>query len=168
MKCGLYPPLRGLDEKYPGGESLIDLAERSKKAITQLVLPHMQKAAREGSTGIHVAVVSHGLCIGEMISELLKMNSNQAVETKYFGLENTAWTRVVINIEESQSIDVDQHPLMVMHVTDVNRHSHLDTIIRQRGGIGSAAFDPEQRDIREFFGGARASVTNGEDIMDNA
>jgi broad specificity phosphatase PhoE len=99
MKCGLYPPLRGLDEKYPEGESLLDLAERSKRAITQLVLPHMQKAAREGSTGIHIAVVSHGLCLGEMISELLKTSLNQAVETKYYGLENTAWTRVVVNIE---------------------------------------------------------------------
>jgi broad specificity phosphatase PhoE len=99
MKSGLYLPLRGLDEKYPGGESLLDLAERSKKAITQLLLPHMQKVVKEGSTGIHVAVVSHGLCLGEMISELLKMSANQAVETKYNGLENTAWTRVVINIE---------------------------------------------------------------------
>jgi hypothetical protein len=47
-------------------------------------------------------------------------------------------------------------------------NNKADFQIRQRGGIGSAAFDPEQRDIREFFGGARARVTNGEDIMDNA
>jgi hypothetical protein len=47
-------------------------------------------------------------------------------------------------------------------------NNRVDFQIRQRGGIGSAAFDPEQRDIREFFGGARTSVANGKDITDNA
>lgn len=65
-----------------------------------------------------------------------------------------------------------EHPLLVMRVTDINRHSHLDTIVRrlrsnvhpspltpgltrqvrQKGGIGRAAYDPKQKDIRAFFG----------------
>ncbi|KAH9973236.1 histidine phosphatase superfamily [Lactifluus volemus] len=134
MKCGLYPELNREDEKYPGGESLVDLAERSKKALTQLVLPHIWKAAKEGSTDTHLAVVGHGRCLYEIIYELLQMSSNQAVKwkfdyvQKYDHLQNAAWTRVVINIKESRSIDVDQYPPMVMDVTDVNRHFKLDII----------------------------------------
>jgi broad specificity phosphatase PhoE len=94
-----YPNLRGPDEKFPGGESLNDLVERAKKAITQLVLPYIWKAAKEGSTDTHVAIVSHGHCLGAMISELLKMGGRHATAKHYSGLFNTAWTRVVINIE---------------------------------------------------------------------
>ena len=66
-----------------------------------------------------------------------------------------------------------KHQLLVMRVTDVNHHSHTDNIVRhpplqclrcladtspifqkrQKGGIGSAAYDPKQKDIRAFFGG---------------
>jgi len=66
-----------------------------------------------------------------------------------------------------------ERPLLIMRVTDVNRHSHTDNIVwhyrynarvglltpdftfqtRQKGGIGSAAYDPKQKDIRAFFGG---------------
>lgn len=31
---------------------------------------------------------------------------------------------------------------------------------RQKGGIGSAAYDPKQQDIRAFFGGGQISTTN--------
>lgn len=48
--------------------------------------------------------------------------------------------------------------------------------IRQKGGIGSAAYDPKQKDIRAFFGGstellpdsdisAHDEVTNREDMI---
>jgi len=86
---------------------------------------------------------------------------------------------------------------LVMHVTDVNRHSHTDNIVRhprysdcatlltpgpisqkrQKGGIGSAAYDPKQKDIRAFFGGkaepppesdisAHEKVAGEEDIVE--
>lgn len=99
MAKGIFPTLHGDDEKYPEGESINDLAQRAKRAITAFVLPHVWQAAKEGQTGIHVAVVSHGLCISQMISELLKMNAKQDKEGNYRGLENTAWTRVVIHVE---------------------------------------------------------------------
>ncbi|KAI0004609.1 phosphoglycerate mutase-like protein [Russula compacta] len=181
MAKGVFPTLHGNDEKYPEGESINDLAQRAKSAITAFVLPHVWRAAKEGQTGVHVAVVSHGLCISQMISELLKMNAKQDKEGNYRGLENTAWTRVVIHVEggqESQPTAVDkEHPLLVMHVTDINKHSHIDNIKRQKGGIGSAAYDPKQKDIKAFFGGKAEispdnnnstddEVTHGEDIIE--
>ncbi|KAI0252446.1 phosphoglycerate mutase, partial [Lactifluus subvellereus] len=178
MEMGIYPILYGADEKFPGGESGNDLAERAKKAITQLVLPHVWQAAKQGRTEIHVAIVAHGLCISNMITELLGMsvNINEGELGAYDGLLNTAWTRVVIDIEgaqKGQPMAVDkEHPLLVMRVTDINRHSHRDTIVRQKGGIGRAAYDPKQKDIRAFFGGkqrpcfplAMLTTTNGGDI----
>jgi len=175
MANGVYPMLYGNDEKFPEGESINELAQRANGAITALVLPHVWQAAKEGKTGIHIAVVSHGLCISQMISELLKMSAKQD-EGDYRGLLNTAWTRVVIDIEgaqEGQPVAVDkERPLLIMRVTDINRHSHIDNIIRQKGGIGSAAYDPKQKDIRAFFGGSTEllpdsddKVTNGEDMI---
>lgn len=100
MAKGVYPMLHGSDDKFPGGESTNELRQRAHRAITTIVLPHVWQAAKEGKTGIHVAVVSHGLCINQMISEFLKMSANQATGVvDYPGLLNTAWTRLVIDIE---------------------------------------------------------------------
>lgn len=99
MAKGVYPVPHGNDEKFPDGESINDLAQRAKEAITTLVLPHVWQTAKEGKTGVHVAVVGHGLCISQMISQLLKMNPKQDEERDYRGLLNTAWTRVVIESE---------------------------------------------------------------------
>jgi broad specificity phosphatase PhoE len=156
MAKGVYPVLYGDDERFPEGESGKDLDERANTALAKFVLPHVSQAAKEGKTGIHIAIVSHGLCISALISELLKMSARQGGATDYRGLWNTAWTRVVVDIEgaqEGQPMDVDKEPpVLVVRVTDVNRHSHIDNIKRQKG-IGSAAYDPRQEDIRAFFGG---------------
>jgi len=52
-------------------------------------------------------------------------------------------------IETAQTTDPPLH----VRVTAVNRHSHLDNIVRQKGGIGSSAYDPKQSSIKDFFGG---------------
>lgn len=70
-------------------------------------------------------------------------------------------------------IDEDDPPLLVK-VTDFNRHEHISSVVRttscaeievtrvtsapfsqkrQKGGIGSSAYDPKQQKIRDFFGG---------------
>ena len=73
-------------------------------------------------------------------------------------------------------MDPEDPPPLVVKVTHVNQHSHLDKVVslylvmrifsiereclilfeqkRQQGGIGSSAYDPKQKDIRAFFGGA--------------
>jgi len=163
---GVYPVIHGEDEKFPEGESPNDLNKRARTALAKFVLPHVLQAAKDGKTGIHVAIVSHGLCISALIAELLKKSAKQSKETDHRGLWNTAWTRVVVDIEgaqEGRPKGVDEElPFMVVRVTHVNSHSHLDNIKRQKG-IGSAAYDPRQEDIRAFFAGksGNSSVSEG-------
>ncbi|THH20081.1 hypothetical protein EW146_g1183 [Bondarzewia mesenterica] len=155
---GIYPVLHKDHEKFPGAESLHDLAERAKQAIRELVLPLVWRAANEGKKGVHIAVVSHGLCISRLIAELLKNDADGPDNGDYRGLLNTAWTRVAVNVVgsiegELLECDGNNSPPLAIRVTDVNRHSHINDIKRQKGGIGSAAYDPKQADIRAFFGG---------------
>jgi broad specificity phosphatase PhoE len=98
---GIYLANYSDDDRFPGGESIKDLAVRARNALEKLVLPHVWQAAKEGKTGIHVAVVSHGLCISELISELLNWDGKKGRSTgsEYSDIPNAGWTRVVINIE---------------------------------------------------------------------
>lgn len=61
----------------------------------------------------------------------------------------------------------DKMPPLEVKVTDFNRNEHLDSVVseastaptlsispsqaRQKGGIGSAEYDPKQQSIRAFF-----------------
>lgn len=97
---GLYPVLHGRTERFPEGESLEDVAIRANQAIQDLVLPHLWKAAREGAKNVHVALVSHGICISELVAALLaKDASRQNPGHKYRGLLNTAWARVSVDVK---------------------------------------------------------------------
>jgi len=157
---GIYPVIFNRTDKFPEGESLDDLARRAEEAIEKFVMPHVWEAARRGKRGVHVAVVSHGLCISELIAALMRRNvTGGGSANKYKGLLNTAWTRVAIDVqgtkgEEPLEFPDSDPPPLTMKVTDVNRHEHIDNIVRQKGGVGSAAYDPKQADIRAFFGGA--------------
>jgi hypothetical protein len=95
----------------------------------------MWKAAKEGSTDTHLAVVGHGLCLYEIIYELLQMSSNQAVRWKfqyddrYDYLNNAAWTRIVINIEVCVVEHMVFHKLILTGSTGkpLNRHGSAPT-----------------------------------------
>lgn len=101
----VFPVLHHRDEKFPEGESLNDVASRCEQAIKDLVLPHVWSAVKEGSKGVHIAVVSHGLCISELVSALLRQDaSGIPPENSYRGLWNTAWTRVAIDIKVGLTI----------------------------------------------------------------
>jgi len=102
--------------------------------------------------------VSHGLCIYETLSALVKLDSDGQDQGKRFaGLANTAWFRATVAIKDEginppPSVVNEDTPLTV-RVTHLNEKGHLEGIVRQGGGIGSAAHDPSQREIREYFGG---------------
>ncbi|KAH9179165.1 phosphoglycerate mutase-like protein [Lactarius sanguifluus] len=123
---GVYLACYSDDDRFPGGESIKDMAERARTGLEKFVFPHVWQAAK-GETGIHVAVVSHGLCITELVSELFKKSTKQVGKPEEIGLTNTGWIRVVVDIEgvqEGQPIDVDkEHPALAMRITQVEgRH----------------------------------------------
>ncbi len=110
---GVYPVIYTRQDRFPQGESLDDLSLRAEQAISELVLPHVWSAARQGFKGVHVAVVSHGLCIGEMVPALLrKDHSGIPPQDQYRGLKNTAWIRVTVDVKVDPFFVVDVHGLI--------------------------------------------------------
>jgi len=89
--------------KFPQGESLNDLKDRAEQAMDELVMPHVWQTLKEGEDGVDIAIVSHGLCISELVAALVRKNSvvgragSDGFGSKYIGLLNTAWTRITID-----------------------------------------------------------------------
>ena len=97
---GIYPVILNRVDRFPEGESLNDVQVRAERAIEEHVMPNVWKMARSGKD-LHVAVVSHGLCISELISAALMKDKDAASggpEKRWTGLLNTAWTRVTVEI----------------------------------------------------------------------
>jgi hypothetical protein len=49
------------------------------------------------------------------------------------------------------------HPPFAVRVTHINQHDHLQGIKRPSETAGATAHDPNQKDIRSFFGGGGAA-----------
>lgn len=106
FKNKIYPVLLGRDQKFPEGESPNDLQARAEQAIEELIIPHVWKSTREGHESVHIAVVSHGLCISELVAALMHkgVTERSGEGNKWKGLLNTAWTRAVIEVQVSLSL----------------------------------------------------------------
>lgn len=159
---GKYPTPRP-GECFTDGESDEDLAARAMRAVDEVIMPHVRSAARAGHTE-HIALVSHGICIGALICALLKRDSSNVTPTReYTGMQNTAWARVVIKMQDVADgtlidlTDEGTHPLIVT-VMDFGRADHLGKLKLNAGGTGKIAYDPKQRDIRAIFSGAVKTV----------
>lgn len=146
---GIYPVLEGRAEKFPGAESLDDLARRAEEAIEECVLPHLSEHHGSDSNDFHIAIASHGLCISELVTALLRLDPTSRRDVSYAGLLNTAWTRVNISFKVIRpkfissfqykltlrkdghvgSIDINNLPPLDVRVTDVNRADHLNGIV---------------------------------------
>jgi len=161
----VYPAKTGRKDKFPEGESLDELNERAGRALEGIIIPAVLKAKGEdieGLKGTHIVIVSHGLCISELLANLVGRTGESVRSGKFAGLDNTAWTRVQVGLKDeggdgtgktSEKQDPSTIPLSVKVIT-VNAKKHLNNVKRQGGGIGSAAHDADQKDIRAFFGGA--------------
>lgn len=128
----------------------------------------------------HVLVVSHGIFIRHLVACLLKRGTVSRAATERISLHNTGWVRVRVEREdvgrkvverevverevvnqEREFVDRKREVVpqerkdykLTMSVVDVNRHDHLSGLVRQKGGIGSSAYDPRQKDLRSFFAG---------------
>ncbi|KAL1690322.1 histidine phosphatase superfamily, partial [Schizophyllum commune] len=146
---GTYARNRGDDERFPGGESRREVRERADKTVEELLLPYIG-LEEEDERPTHVLVVSHGIYIRHLVGALVKRGTLARASTERITLHNTGWVRVVVEKEGDK---------LIMSITEVNRHDHLNSLVRQKGGIGSSAHDPRQKDLRAFFGGGKVRTT---------
>ena len=88
------------ESKFPNGESLNELRERAERAINDIIVPYIWRAAHKGEPA-HIAIVSHGLCISELVAAVVRNDENlskNASGHQWTGLRNTAWTRLEIDV----------------------------------------------------------------------
>ena len=152
---GIYPVLDGRKAMFPEGESLDDLRDRAILGVKELIVPTIRDVVKEKKEDVHVALVSHGLCICEMVAALLaldyemKSKGQKVPDRQYAGLLNTAWTRATIDLAVrplchhlttnnqrdsihdigETAVDENGLPALSIKVTDVNRHEHLDGLV---------------------------------------
>ncbi|KAJ2914815.1 hypothetical protein MD484_g5614, partial [Candolleomyces efflorescens] len=144
-KKGIYPVHWERDGKFDGGESLDDLFHRAEEALKECVFPYLD-------SDDHIAIASHGLCISELMSVLVKLDPRADQTASYRGLLNTAWTRVQLKRRNSDA------PLSLeVTVTHVNHARHL-------ANLDGFTKDEDESKIRAFFGGASeaGSITNAD------
>ncbi|KAF9454680.1 phosphoglycerate mutase-like protein [Macrolepiota fuliginosa MF-IS2] len=153
---GMYPVLRGRSKRFPGGESLEDLEIRAERVIDEILMPYVRD---EADGDAHIAIVSHGNFLSELVAALVKRDKPTSRNIHGCrGMKNTGWTRVVVTtkgLDPEATSDHSGLELVDVRVTQVNNHDHLLPLKRQRGGIGSSVYDPQQKDIRGFFRGTR-------------
>ncbi len=69
-KNNILPAFFDRSSKFPGGESIDELEERAHRAVKECIFPHLAE-----EDGFHIALASHGLCIGELVYALLSYDS---------------------------------------------------------------------------------------------
>lgn len=94
--AGIFPSPNSRDGKFPGGESKNDMRVRAQRAVEELFLPYLSDATFEG----HVAVVSHGLFLRELLRAFLSIGNvdEESGVTGLDGLKNTAWIRLTVKV----------------------------------------------------------------------
>lgn len=135
-----------------------------------------------------IAIVSHGIFLRQLVKAFLNLEGGasgqgaalalNAGTTSGYALSNTGYGVISLSLattEQHEVIDVDAleepHSVVVpprverqrvkvsVAVLEWNSKEHLSGVTRQKGGIGSMAHDPGQKDIRTFFSSAdRKSV----------
>ena len=80
------------------------MRDRAKQAVEELLIPIIRDAVKGMKKDVHVAFVSHGLCISEFVAALVSLDYErtskglEVPDREYTGLLNTAWTRVTIDL----------------------------------------------------------------------
>ncbi|KAF8895486.1 phosphoglycerate mutase-like protein [Infundibulicybe gibba] len=153
-KRGKFPVPTSRTDRFPGGESREEVAARARRVVDEVCLPYIRDAEGEGRTNDHIAIVAHGILIREVITILVSKGGGQGgTGADYGGMLNTAWARLAVKTRGDEKEPEEGEEKLTVHLMDFNRCEHLQNIVRQKGGIGSAAHDPKQKDIRAFFGG---------------
>jgi len=98
IQRGVFPVLKGRDAKFPEGESLNDVQRRAEQALDELLMPHIHAAKGKSPADVRIAVVSHGLCIAELLSVIFSRTGTPTTQS-FRGLHNTAYTTIQAGIK---------------------------------------------------------------------
>ncbi|KAG6812560.1 hypothetical protein H0H92_002212 [Tricholoma furcatifolium] len=139
---GIFIPAHNRSKKYPDGESLNDVAARADTVVRDIILPYVQRAAADSIEDVHVAIVSHGIFISELITSLASQAGQKIQPNQFRGMKNTGWTLVAV--KTSPGWKNDRQNGLAVEIIEQNWCKHLDALVRQKGGIGSATYDPGQ------------------------
>jgi hypothetical protein len=164
---------------FRNGESLLDVAARTDRVVDAVLKPWMVWA-HDAQQDAHVLIVAHGITIAELVRSIQRLNpgsetfglgplSNTAFHTFRLHLQPDALPRLspeVVALAKS-ALEAPGFPStapladivlpMQVSVVAARQDQHLTAVPkRQKGGIGSMAYDHKQRDIKSFFGGGGA------------
>lgn len=136
------------------------------------MVPHIVRSAKGEQE--HVVVVAHGIFLSELMFAIKRAGEGGEGERfiKSSGYTNTGWARVEIwaqeevveeleKMEEERgelTLDLPERhealpksipstvpvPTLRHKVVALNQVEHLEGLVRQKGGIGSAGHDPRQ------------------------
>lgn len=107
-----------------------DLTRRAERAVREVVLPHVLNVARSGKDEhIHIALVSHGLCIAQVVSAIVRLGGG--TWKRKGPMVNTAWVRVEVRIQGGMSMEVadGEVPPIEVTVTEEGRADHLEGLL---------------------------------------
>lgn len=93
---GMFISPSNRSHRYPDGESLDDVEKRADSVVENIILPYVEKATREGIQNMHIAFVSHGIFIAELIASLAAQGGSRPRPSQFRGLRNTGWTLVTV------------------------------------------------------------------------
>jgi len=91
---GKFPALHTRQQKFPGGESLDELADRAENIIDEVITPEVLKEQQEGRPRT-VVIFSHGIFIAELVTSILKkdgQNQSNVNPRDLRGMHNTGCT----------------------------------------------------------------------------
>ncbi|XP_006463453.1 hypothetical protein AGABI2DRAFT_120270 [Agaricus bisporus var. bisporus H97] len=145
-KEGIFPDLtsKGRDLKFPEGESLNDVATRVEEAIKEFIIPHV---FAKDQAAVQIAFASHGICISETISALLRLDPEVEQLKQYKGHHNTGWSQVEISPKADHTGDYDPSspPPVRVRLLTFNNYGHLSSL---------PAPSSENAQARAFFSGS--------------
>ncbi|SJK98635.1 uncharacterized protein ARMOST_01903 [Armillaria ostoyae] len=149
-KNNIFPAFFDRSSRFPGGESVDDLEERAHRAVKECIFPHLAE-----EDGFHIALASHGLCIGELVHALLSYDEKSGRDESYTGLMNTAWTRAVISLDSPHQGPVDSNnpPPLSVKVTHIGKEDHLMDL-SMTTDTDDVLEDETKVEALAFFGGA--------------
>ncbi|KAJ3573383.1 hypothetical protein NP233_g2459 [Leucocoprinus birnbaumii] len=126
-KEGIFPEIHGRDAKFPDGESPNDVTLRVERGIKECILPHLFDKSQEGA---HIGIASHGICLAELISALVRLDPDLDTTKSYRGHWNTAWSRIEISFkhEHEGPYNPDALPPLRVNLLAFNEHKHLSSL----------------------------------------